>query len=142
MVVASYASASLDRHNLYRPRHRAQPLRWSDSLTADAQAWANRCVFEHASGTGQGENLAWGYNDPVSAIDAYYAESSQYTYGQPSPSNFEAVGHFTQMVWLASTDLGCAVASCNGGQLFHVCRYYPAGNVWGQFADNVLPPST
>ncbi len=27
-----------------------------------------------------------------------------------------------QMVWLATTDLGCAVAYCNGGTPFHVCR--------------------
>lgn len=82
---------------MYRPRHSAATLRWSSSLEASAQQWANRCVFEHQQGSGQGENLAWGYADNVAAIDAYYAESSKYTYGQANPSNFHEVGHFTQV---------------------------------------------
>ncbi len=82
---------------MYRPRHSASALRWSSSLEASAQQWANRCVFEHQQGSGQGENLAWGYSDNIAAIDAYYAENSKYTYGQANPSNFHEVGHFTQV---------------------------------------------
>ncbi|KXZ43504.1 hypothetical protein GPECTOR_88g447 [Gonium pectorale] len=99
--LSSYAQQALDRHNMYRPRHRAPYLRWSSSLEADAQAWANRCVFEHANGvgSGEGENLAWGYADPASFIDAFYQESSQYSYGASQPANWAAVAHFTQASW-------------------------------------------
>ena len=37
------------------------------------------------------------------------------------------MGHFTQLVWKGSTQIGCGVASC-GGQNFWVCRYSPPGN--------------
>lgn len=29
----------------------ADPLSWSDDLYCSAQAWANRCVFEHSKGS-------------------------------------------------------------------------------------------
>ncbi|EFJ45286.1 hypothetical protein VOLCADRAFT_94353 [Volvox carteri f. nagariensis] len=92
--------------------------------------------------TQQCENLAWGYSDAKSAIDAYYSEGAGYAYGVSQPADWHSVGHFTQVIWKASTDLGCAVATCNGGQQFQVCRYSPPGNVQGQYAENVLPPST
>lgn len=41
-----------------------------------------------------------------------------------------------QVVWKASTQLGCGYApSCR----MVVCNYSPAGNVMGQFAQNVQP---
>lgn len=58
----------------------------------------------------------------------------QYDPRNPKPS------HFTQVVWKNSQRIGCAVASCSGifdpkyGKAeYHVCEYYPAGNVIGQF---------
>jgi hypothetical protein len=49
--------------------------------------------------------------------------------------------HYTQLVWRASTTLGCGVRQCSTGSPFGpqfpnwtiwVCRYQPAGNVGGQ----------
>jgi len=50
-------------------------------------------------------------------------------------------GHFTQVVWKGSQQLGCGVASCPAipGGTFYVCRYVPAGNVQGAFPNNVTP---
>lgn len=48
-----------------------------------------------------------------------------------------ATGHFTQVVWKATKRLGCGQAG-----KFVVCNYYPAGNVQGQFRDNVAPAKT
>lgn len=49
--------------------------------------------------------------------------------------------HFTQMVWKGTTELGCAIALCDGifdasfGKAsYMVCEYNPPGNVIGQFA--------
>ncbi|KIH57572.1 SCP-like protein [Ancylostoma duodenale] len=39
---------------------------------------------------------------------------------------------FTQMVWAATTKVGCVVVRCNNNQAFTVCRYSPRGNIVGQ----------
>jgi len=56
-------------------------------------------------------------------------------------------GHFTQVVWKNSTELGCGAAqgvkTFQGNQynaFYVVCQYGPAGNVIGQFDDNVIKP--
>jgi hypothetical protein len=113
-------------------------------LAAAAQAWAKGCSFNHSaagSRPNQGENLAWGsgsFSTAASSVDRWYNENSQYNYSNPGFSS--ATGHFTQMVWKGSRQLGCGVAQC-GGQNFWVCRYSPAGNITnpGQFQQNVSP---
>jgi uncharacterized protein YkwD len=118
------------------------PLTWSDNLASKAQQWANNCVFEHSGGTlgDFGENIAAGSGsfDISNAVGAWAAEAAQYDPNDPIPS------HFTQLVWKATTQLGCAVQTCNGifssadgPAQFHVCEYYVQGNVLGYIAENV-----
>jgi hypothetical protein len=49
-------------------------------------------------------------------------------------------GHFTQVVWRGTKQIGCGVSQCNGMDVW-VCQYDPPGNVRGQYRDNVLPRS-
>jgi len=138
------AQEMLTLHNAKRNAHCAPPLAWSSTLAAAAQSWANRCQFVHSpreSRPNQGENLAWGsgsFASAASSVERWYAEVSKYNFSSPGFS--PATGHFTQIVWRGSLQIGCAVAAC-GGQNFWVCRYSPAGNITnpGQFAQNVLP---
>ena len=44
--------------------------------------------------------------------------------------DWSRVGHYTQMVWPETRQVGCAVAS-NETHDYLVCRYLPAGNVIG-----------
>ena len=60
---------------------------------------------------------------------------------------FEKWGHLTQMLWRATTHVGCATIDCGsrmtiGGvasQLnrYTVCNYSPPGNHDGEYAENV-----
>jgi len=43
------------------------------------------------------------------------------------------VGHYTQMIWRNTTEVGCAVAERDDRQIL-VCRYSPPGNVRGEMA--------
>jgi len=46
----------------------------------------------------------------------------------------EITGHFTQVVWIASTELGCAWVPCNTADTpgnYLMCEYQTAGNVIG-----------
>ncbi|KAI0815183.1 CAP domain-containing protein [Irpex lacteus] len=133
----------LSAHNTVRAQHGASALTWSDNLASKAQQWANNCVFQHSGGSlgPFGENLAAGTGSSygiASAVKSWTDEVSEYDSSNPQPS------HFTQVVWKASTQVGCAVASCNGIfdasfglAKFYVCEYSPQGNVIGEFAQNV-----
>lgn len=96
-----------------------------------------------------GENLAYGNIDGVLAVDLWYEENTYYNYTNPDSSTgtFEQYGHFTQLVWKASTDLGCVIHDCGSGRIYVICEYYPEGNIFlanGDpyyfFKENVLPP--
>ena len=45
-------------------------------------------------------------------------------------------GHFTQLVWIGSTEVGVGISS--SGE-YIICNYLPAGNWAGQYTENVLP---
>ena len=59
-----------------------------------------------------GENLAQGYAAISRSIDAGGNERNEYDFqaGQFS----EPTGHFTQLVWRATTAVGCGRRFCNG----------------------------
>ena len=77
------------------------------------------------------------------ALESWYNEVTSYNFLQPgwNPN----AGHFTQVVWKSSTQIGCGAADCTGysGVLpaYVVCRYSPAGNMdtTSAFKANVLP---
>ncbi|CAL9731715.1 protein Pry1p [Monosporozyma unispora] len=135
------ASVLLNAHNNKRALHQNTPsLTWSSELEAYAQNYANGydCSGNliHSGGP-YGENLALGYG-VEGAVEAWYGEISDYDFSNPGFS--ENAGHFTQLIWKSSTEVGCAIKSCGGSWGDYViCSYNPAGNVIGEFPENVLP---
>ncbi|RYD98245.1 MAG: hypothetical protein EOP50_05115 [Sphingobacteriales bacterium] len=140
-VPPAEAQAALDLHNRIRNEVGTPPLRWSESLSAYAQAWADKqagsgCQMQHrpASGTWAqqyGENIFWGsgrYFDAAEATQAWYSEKRAFRYGPVTANNFQKVGHYTQMVWSASTEVGMGAARCPNGAWIIVANYNPRGN--------------
>jgi hypothetical protein len=134
-AVALDSQAILNAHNNYRAKHCVPALSWSPQLAQGAQAWADACPqngFKHSPDAWQGanpygENLAWGTNlTPQGGVDLWYNEIKQYNFAAPTYSN--AVGHFTQLIWKGSTQVGCGMSVCNGMN-YYVCRYLPSGNM-------------
>ena len=68
----------------------------------------------------------------------WYGEVKQYAF--PDGGFSMETGHFTQVVWRGTTQLGCGVSTCRGMDIW-VCEYDPPGNVQGQYRQNVLPTS-
>jgi len=139
----------LNEHNAIRANYQAPALAWSSALQSAALSWALRCIYEHSK-SGNVENLAASsYRDPEGLVNLWFAEFSLYDYSSPGFSM--STGHFTQMVWRSTTQLGCAMvgpADCPNG-ISHgtnkygymlVCQYSPPGNVVGQFSSNVMKP--
>jgi uncharacterized protein YkwD len=124
-------------HNASRAKHCVPPLTWSDALARTAQAWADKCVFEHDLKTEEGENLAIGEDMTMrEAHEAWYDEELP-LYDFKKGEWSEETGHMTQIVWRETRQVGCAVAICPGQGNYWVCRYAPAGNYEGEFIENV-----
>ncbi len=152
-------STSLTSHNGYRATHSSPDMTNSDALNQSSQTWAENIAssgkFEHSTNRGDvGENLYAYYTTADSigadvlatqAVQSWYNEVSAYDYNNPQFS--KKTGHFTQVVWKGSIELGCGAAQgtkvIKGKEykaFYVVCQYSPAGNVKGAFADNVLKP--
>ena len=58
----------------------------------------------------------------------------------PNAAFLDVAGHFTQVVWKGSKELGVGRAVTPDGKIIVVANYRPAGNMVGSFAANVLPP--
>ena len=140
----------LDRHNLYRAKHQAPNLERLAALETIAQAYSEKLVslgyLVHSSNTLNGnyigENLYFGYNAGYlghKPVDAWYDEIKDYDFAK---SEFTSgTGHFTQVVWKNSKQVGCGVACGTNDYCYVTCNYYPGGNYLGQFKTNVLPLS-
>jgi len=155
-----YNSAVVYSHNLHRANHSVPDVKWSDELYDCALTVAQSCKYEHdvtAGGGGYGQNIAAGVaSDNITAVisDMFYnGEEPLYSafYGQePDMSNFEAWGHFTQIVWKDTTEVACATYDCSSSGLantgggvspyFTVCNYKGPGNYAGEYSANVLAP--
>ncbi|MGW3029096.1 CAP domain-containing protein, partial [Streptomyces sp. NPDC001221] len=135
----------------------------SKQLAADAQAWAALGTGKHSDPNkgqrpaGQGESLyeAWGTPMPPRAsiardAAAWWANEKQYynadpnkkidpahAVNDPNPAkrtNFYRWGHYTQMVWSSTKEIGCGIkqGAPKPNGWFVVCRYRSAGNIVGQ----------
>ncbi|KAF7229610.1 Golgi-associated plant pathogenesis-related protein 1-like, partial [Nothobranchius furzeri] len=141
----SFKQEFLDTHNKYRSMHNAGPLRYNDGMCAKAQEWAEHLLqiqrLQH-SGTDDGENVFYLQGPDLAnvkgnkAVDSWYSEIKDYDFS--SPRFQRGTGHFTQVVWKETTELGVGVASRNG-MTFVVGQYRPAGNInnHGYFDKNV-----
>jgi uncharacterized protein YkwD len=137
------AAALVAAHNRVRAKHCAPPLAWSNDLAAVAQKWADHlrdagCAFEHSQ-TDYGENLAAGTDGTLDAdavVGMWYGEIDKYDFKRGGFSM--ETGHFTQVVWRATSRVGCGTSECKGMTIW-VCNYDPAGNVEGEYKDNVRP---
>ena len=134
----------LKAHNVPRAAVGLGPLRWDPRLAADAAVWARQLSRQgrlvHERQSIEGENLwrgtvgAFDYEDMV---DDWANERADYQPGLfPEVSrtgNWRDVGHYTQMVWRDTSQVGCAMAQDRQWD-YLVCRYSPPGNWSGQRA--------
>ncbi|OQD83754.1 hypothetical protein PENANT_c015G02585 [Penicillium antarcticum] len=107
---SKFKDAVLEMSNEYRASHDAEPLKWNDTLAEYSKNWADACVWKHSDGP-YGENLAYGYGNASAAVIAWGDEGAMYNFGKPTGFT-EETGHFTQLVWKATTQVGCAAVNC------------------------------
>ena len=142
---------TLEAHNRVRAKHNLPPLKWSNKLAKYSQQWANKlasgtaCQMYHRSGTPPyGENLfrssavIWSDGKrEVSqvtisdVVKAWANEEKWYNYNNNSCQPGKQCGHYTQVVWKDTKEVGCAMKVCADKSQSWVCSYNPAGNYVG-----------
>ena len=132
----------LAAHNRYRFDVGVPALKWSDDLAASALVWARHLAevrtFQHSGALGTGENLAmWtaSHASLTQLVDLWGAEKRFFVEASfpdvSSIGDWKTVGHYTQIVWRDTTEVGCGRAT-GGGYDFLVCQYAPQGNFMGR----------
>ena len=143
-------------HNTLRTKHRVGKLTKLQAIATMAQKTATNCAkiktLQHSqdkyNNQPVGQNLYVKTNAP-SANDVmqgwYYKEEPNYNYSTGKSKNGGVIGHFTQVVWKSTTQIGCAVATgtylAYQNSYYVCCNYFPAGNYIGQYVQNVRTPS-
>ncbi|XP_022791750.1 protein PRY1-like [Stylophora pistillata] len=146
----------LDKHNYYRKIHNSPALSLSSQLNSDAQKTAERIaaqgklVHTDDSELGEkGENLGkLCVTDEtleeviVKVVERWYNEVCKYDFSKPEGS--QSTGHFTQLVWASTRELGLGWAKKDEGDFpcYYVAgRYSPGGNIDNRFEENVMKGS-
>ncbi|XP_038199364.1 cysteine-rich secretory protein 1-like [Arvicola amphibius] len=144
----------VNKHNELRqmvdpPASDLLEMEWDNEAKENAQAWANKCGYQHSPQESRNiENLRCGENIfmasyPASwsqAIQSWYDESNDFKFGSGPTTPGTAIGHYTQLVWNSSHQIGCGVAECPNHPLryYYVCHYCPPGN----FLNRIYTPYT
>ncbi|XP_075606540.1 cysteine-rich venom protein TEL1 isoform X2 [Balearica regulorum gibbericeps] len=134
----------VDKHNSLRrgvkpTASNMMKMEWCPPAAKNAKNWANKCTLRHSPANMRrttvqcGENLFMS-SAPLSwsdVIQAWYNEEKDFQYGTGAKRQGAVVGHYTQVVWYNSYQIGCAVAFCPNSiyKYFYVCQYCPAGNL-------------
>jgi pathogenesis-related protein 1 len=162
MIMASLASATIpsnaqiqtfvNTHNYYRatvnpPAANMPAIAWLSSLATSSNNWASLCRWGHSGTPNVGENIyattvrttPANFN-PNNAVNSWGSEKVYYTYSTNTCAPGKVCGHYTQIIWADSVNVGCAFQDCptiqglswpNGGTIV-VCQYSPPGNWWGE----------
>ena len=134
-------------HNQARREFGVVPLAWNDELAAGAlqhaRTMASTGIYGHDRTPGRrktaGENL-WRGPRGVFAYEVMLRvmvdERRLFRPGafpdNSATGDWQAVAHYTQIVWPTTTEVGCALASSATTDYF-VCRYAPTGNKDGYY---------
>lgn len=146
-----FQAEALAEANAFRAKHHAPPLVMDPELNAYAQERASSRSEQEGLAAGHadlraqtGENIFWGGGSAAQpgskAVTKWYDEIAAYDFAAAQFSS--AAGHFTQLVWKASTKVGIARVAGQGSKYFEtyiVFVFEERGNMQGAFADNVLP---
>ncbi|GAB5464834.1 MAG: CAP domain-containing protein [Candidatus Kapaibacteriales bacterium] len=135
-------------HNDARAEVGVDALVWSDELADYAEEWAielssRGCQLEHRPRDGAfkqiyGENLYMSFSSNEADVPslaeaalAWYSEIDDYN-GEPIGESVAVVGHYTQIVWRNTTEVGAAKIKCDDGSYIIVANYNPPGNWIGE----------
>jgi len=145
----------LTYHNNARIAVGEKNLTYNQDLALAANNYSRSCNFSHDPNLGalqQGENLyacsGSACLTPNAAMTSWLGEGQSYDCLSNTCAPGQSCDHYTQVVWSATTQFGCAYSRCknpgpfdNSNWTLAVCRYQTPGNINGQrpFSANSCP---
>ncbi|KAL5247793.1 hypothetical protein ACHWQZ_G019624 [Mnemiopsis leidyi] len=114
--------------------------RSDNQVKFSSQYWSEEMLrknkLAHSDGSGNyGENLWWGRRgtDPISAFNAsvvnWYREIENWNFTAAVKVNkYKDALHFTQVVWVGTTQVNCGYAYSPQKGGFVTCQYFKKGN--------------
>ena len=143
----SFCLEAVDSHNKFRKMHHVPPLKLNKDICIISENYAKtlatklKCL-QHSDneykGEPLGENLfcCWGMEVTGHGISKHwYDEIKKYNFNGDWQSG---CGHFTQLVWKDTKEVGFGKWKDKNGKTYVVANYFPAGNYMGTFKYNVL----
>ena len=137
------------KHNELRAHHGVKPLKISEDLNKIAQKFAEHLAeinkIEHSyniyKGEELGENLFCCSGSEIQGdimTMSWYDEINKYDFN--NPGFISGTGHFTQIIWKDTIEVGFGFAKSSNNIYYGVANYYPAGNIntKEEFSKNVL----
>jgi len=148
MMTDKEKSDILNHHNALRAQEGSSNMEymtWNESLAVAAADWAAQCVWDHGFPPLPGTDfITYGQNlymttaakiDVIKGIQVWYDEKQYYDYDTLGCAPDEICGHYTQVVWAMSRQVGCAYHFCRTVEhsafrnaQYLACNYLPLGN--------------
>lgn len=137
---------AFDAHNECREKHGAEPLSYNLEIAIIAQQYANNMArsgkIAHSNNKFKNEDLgeniySFDFRDPSMSGKKitleWYNEIIQHKFMGAQ----YGTGHFTQLIWKSTKEVGFGIAFASSGRAYFVANYFPTGNIIGKFAENV-----
>ena len=147
--IKKFITDALKTHNDLREKHGVKPLKISEDLNQIAQKHAehlakiNKIELSNNIYKNEylGENLFCCSGNEIQGeamTMSWYNEINKYNFNNPGFS-IDA-GHFTQIVWKDTKEVGFGFAKSKNGIYYGVANYFPTGNINNKqdFNNNVL----
>ncbi|MED6198036.1 hypothetical protein PIB30_062306, partial [Stylosanthes scabra] len=134
----------LEIHNGARASVGCKPLKWNEKLESSAHRFLKKHMEDCLIGTTYlapskyAQNTAYDHSRSSTGVDAvafWVKTKEKYDYKSNSciDGNPASCAPYLQVVWSATTEVGCARVECNHNKGILVrCHYEPSGNIPGE----------
>ena len=144
-ILNDFRDKILKKHNELRNKHGSESLSLNDELNEKAQENAKIMIIREGLKTFSlnfyknsflGENILFSTKKKAEEIcQIWYDESKKYDF---SLNKYQKLaGHFTQLIWKETKEVGFGFYTNENGHSCYVALYYPAGNIIGEFSNNI-----
>ena len=142
----NYIKKALEIHNDIRKKHMCEKLILSNELSEMAQKYADKC-----SNSGKIVFCTDLFKDDIIGQNIYILDKKKFDvneicyewYNEKKYYDFNSnkyikdTGHFTQLIWKSTKYIGFGCSNNSQGKKYFVANYYPAGNTFNEFRENV-----